>query len=137
MFQPSPGLEPWPEALQKRWSNLDEARELRETLPKRAATLVRESAEASDAIVFSYQWARTLAESGSRQDAVDVLEPALARAERDDWHFRMQSRGLLGQLYMKLGRTAEAHEQFRIVLQNSYRAELLERAREALGVPGS
>ena len=44
----------------------------------------------------------------------------------------MSARSLLGELYAAEGRTEEASEQYRIVLQQSYRTELLDKAKAFL-----
>jgi L-ascorbate metabolism protein UlaG (beta-lactamase superfamily) len=138
VFQPSPELAVWPEKLRHAWAKLDEARAILATDPSqmaRAGLLVQEAAEAYDSIVFHYQWARVLAQSGDAGTAIAVLESALARAARDDWQNRMSARSLLAELYAAAGRTAEAHEQHRIVLQQSYRTELLNKAKAFLASP--
>ena len=74
----------------------------------------------------------TVWRSGDAKSAVAVLETAIARAGRDDWQNRMGARSLLAELYAQEGRVDEAAVQHRIVLQNSYRTELLDKARAYL-----
>jgi len=73
-----------------------------------------------------------VAQSGDTDAAIAVLEAALGRAARGDWQYRMSARSLLGELYAAEGRTEEASQQYRIVLQQSYRTELLEKAKTFL-----
>ena len=135
VFQPSPELQAWPEGLRQGWAKLDEARTMMANHPtqmSQAGMLVKQAAESFECIVFEFQWARVLAQSGDKGAAVAVLETALARAARGDWQFRMSARALLAELYAAEGRTAEASEQYRIVAQQSYRTELLEKAKTFL-----
>ena len=88
-----------------------------------------------DSIVFSFQWARVLSEASRPDEAIEVLERALANAGRQDWEYRMRSRSLPAEMYVKRGRNKEAAEQYRVVLNNSHRTELLEKARKFKGRP--
>jgi len=97
-----------------------------------AVALVKQARESAECIVFEFQWARALAQSGDGDAAMGVLEGALARAARDDWENRMRARSLLAALYAKAGRHEEAAAQYRVVLENSYRTELLDEARAFL-----
>ena len=138
VFQPSPKLRSWSKGLQQGWDYLSQARSILSNHPNQlseAVALVEKAHASADCIVFSYQWGRALAEAGRHEEAVATLESALARAGRGDWENRMRARTLLGQLYDRAGRANEAHEQYRIVLQHSYRTELLEIAREGLDGP--
>lgn len=135
VFQPSPELEVWPEGLRQGWAKLDEARTMMANHPtqmSQAGMLVKQAAESFECIVFEFQWARVLAQSGDKSAAIAVLETALARAARGDWQFRLSARTLLAELYAAEGRTTEASEQYRIVAQQSYRTELLEKAKTFL-----
>ena len=135
VFRPSPELEPWSSELAHGWELLDEARRAMASEPAdraRAGALVKEAHESARCIVFEFQWARALAQSGDTAGAMDVLEKALARAGRDDWEYRMRARSLLAELYQAAGRSSEAATQHRIVLANSYRTDLLEKARAFL-----
>ena len=80
-------------------------------------------------IVFSYQWARVLSEAGRADEAIEVLESSLANSGRQDWEYRMRSRSLLAELYAKGDRPEDAAEQYRMILNNSQRPELLEKAK--------
>ncbi len=138
VFQPSPELEVWSERLRQGWAKLDEARTMVANHPNQmsqAGMLVKQAAESAECIVFEFQWARVVAQSGDRGGAVSILEAALARAARDDWQYRMSARSLLAELYAAEGRTEEASEQHRIVLQQSYRTELLDKAKAFLEAP--
>ena len=135
VFQPSPDLEPWSAELARGWQRLDEARELMRSGDDgaaRAMELVREAFEGHGDIVFAFQWARALASSGRGADARSVLESALARFPRGDWEYRMRARSLLARLYEAAGRSAEAAEQYRVVLEGAQRTELLDEARAFL-----
>ncbi len=131
VFQPSPELRVWSEELREGWSLLDQARELMASGPDQmpqAGALVNKAAEVAECIVFEFQWARVVAGSGDTDKAIALLEAALARAGRDDWQYRMSSRSLLADLYAKSGRAEDAAAQHRIVLEKSYRTELLDKA---------
>ena len=135
VFRPSPDLEVWSEGIVRGWQLLDEARSMMANHPTQMSevgALVRQAAESAECIAFEFNWARVLAQSGDAKGATAVLETALARAGRGDWQNRMQARSLLAELYAKDGRVDEAAVQHRIVLQNSYRTELLEKARAYL-----
>jgi len=134
VFQPSPELEVWSEELRHGWAKLDEARAMmaNQDQMSQAGMLVKQAAESFECIVFEFQWARVVALSGDANAAIAVLEAALARAARGDWQFRMSARSLLAELYAANGRTEEASEQHRIVLQQSYRTELLDKAKAFL-----
>jgi L-ascorbate metabolism protein UlaG (beta-lactamase superfamily) len=132
VFRPSPDLEVWSDGIVRGWQLLDEARSMMANHPNQMSevgALVRQAAESAECIAFKFNWARVLAQSGDAKGAVAVLEMALARAGRGDWQNRMQARSLLAELYAKDGRVDEAAVQHRIVLQNSYRTVLLEKAR--------
>jgi hypothetical protein len=135
VFQPSPELEVWSEGLRDGWALVEKARELAAKHPDQMAEaggLVRQATESAKCIVFEFQWARVVAGSGDTDGAIAVLEAALARAGRDDWQYRMSARSLLAGLYAKTGRAELAAEQHRIVLDNSYRTELLDEAKAYL-----
>ena len=135
VFQPSPELEVWSEGLRQGWAKLDEARTMMANHPtqiSQAGMLVKQAAESAECIVFEFQWARVVAQSGDANEAIAVLEAALARAARGDWQYRMSARSLLAELYAANGCTEAASEQHRIVLQQSYRTELLDKAKAFL-----
>ncbi len=138
VLEPSPSLRAWPEALASAWRKLDEARALMgrdaSALPQ-AAALVREAYELGDGIAFAFQWASALHRSGRGEEAIPVLEAALAAAQRDDWEYRMRAHSLLAELYHARGLEREAAEQHRIVLHSRYRADLVEKARAYLSSP--
>ena len=94
VFQPTPLLRVWPKGLAEGWQKLDEARKLmgenREAAAQ-AAKLVAEAAELGDSIVFAVQWARALKQTERADEAMAFLEAALARAEQDDWEYRMRA----------------------------------------------
>ena len=98
-----------------------------------AAALVKQAADSADGIVFSFQWARVLDQSRRTTEAIRVLEGALVQAGRDDWEYRMRARSLLAELYVKAGRTGDAAAQYRLVLDRSYRLDLIEKANAFLG----
>ncbi|MFQ5790811.1 MAG: MBL fold metallo-hydrolase [Acidobacteriota bacterium] len=135
VFPPSPELKVWPDGLAKGWQKLGQARRLVADDPQslqQAAALVREAAESADCVVFSFQWARALSQGARSDEAIEVLETVLARAGRDDWEYRMRARSLLAELYRKEDRTEEAAEQYRMVLENTHRLDLREKARRFL-----
>ena len=135
VFRPSPGLEVWSEGIVRGWQLLDEARSMMSNHPNQMSevgALVQKATESAECIVFELNWARVLAQSGDAKGATAVLETALARAGRDDWQNRMEARSLLAELYAQEGRVDEAAAQHHVVLQNSYRTELLEKARTYL-----
>ena len=81
VFQPSPELEVWSEGLRQGWAKLDEARTMVANHPNQmsqAGMLVKQAAESAECIVFEFQWARVVAQSGDRGGAVSILEAALA-----------------------------------------------------------
>jgi L-ascorbate metabolism protein UlaG (beta-lactamase superfamily) len=132
VFPPSPELRPWSAGVAEGWQKLDEARELIEEDPaatRQAEKLIRQAHESATCIVFAFQWARTLHHSGKPAEAKDVLERALVLSARDDWEYRMRARALLAKLYLSDGRTQDAAEQYRVVVQNSRRTKLLDEAR--------
>jgi L-ascorbate metabolism protein UlaG (beta-lactamase superfamily) len=131
VFSPSPELVPWSDALTAAWEALGAARKLMAADPPRApeaAALVKQAADSADGIVFSFQWARVLTQSRRTTEAIRVLERALVRAGRDDWEYRMQARSLLAELYVKAGRSGDAAAQYRLVRDQSYRLDLIEKA---------
>jgi len=136
VFEPSPDLRRWSDALVDAWKNLDDARDaMREGSAEglgRAGALVERAAASSSSIVFAYQRGRALAMAGSDADAVLALESGLASAGRDDWENRMRARALLASLYEKQGRTDDARTQYEIVIRHSYRTELLDQAKDFL-----
>lgn len=135
VFQPSPELEVWPDGLRQGWAKLDEAQTMMANHPtqmSQAGMLVKQAAESFECIVFEFQWARVVAQSGDTAAAISVLETGLTRAARGDWQFRMSARSLLAELYAAEGHMAEASEQYRIVAQQSYRTELVEKAKTFL-----
>ena len=136
VFDPSPELLVWPESLANGWSQVAEARRLSESTDsadrQRAASLVESALAAHPTINFSYQWSRILADQKKYAEAADYLESALARTPLDDWEYRNRSHLLLGMLYEKLGKPQRAKSQFLRVLNESYRTELIELAREHL-----
>lgn len=138
VFEPSSALEPWSDALAAGWQKLDDARDAMEDGADgaaRAMRLVEEAASESPNVVFSFQWARAVAATGSDARATAILESALARSAEDDWEYRLRAHALLGSLYAKQGRHAAARSQYRIVLRNARRTELLDEARAFLAKP--
>ena len=136
VFSPSPELEPWSDALTAAWEALGEARKILADDASRApeaAVLVKQAADSADGIVFSFQWARVLAQSRRTTEAIRVLEAAIVRAGRDDWEYRMRARSLLAELYVKADRRGDAAAQYRLVLDRSYRLDLIEQAKAFLG----
>lgn len=132
VFSPSPELRAWSDSMAQGWQKLDEARQVIKENPvakQQAAKLLREAHESADCIVFAFQWARALSDSGKPAEAKDVLEQALVLSARGDWEYRMRTRALLAKLYLMEGRKEDAAEQYCIVAQNSRRTELLEQAR--------
>ncbi len=132
VFEPSPSLRAWAEGLATAWRKLDEARARLgrdASAQAQAAALVREAYLSGDGIVFAFQWASALHQSDRDQEAIPVLEAALARAHREDWEYRMRAHSLLAELYQVRGLEQEAAEQHRIVLAAGYRTDLVEKAR--------
>ena len=133
VFQPSPDLQVWSDGLAEGWQKLHQASDLMDQGDgAKAAELVGEAFKREPSLIFAYQWARVLARSEQDAEAIEVLESALAASGRDDWEFRMRSHDLLGQLLVRQKRADEARAHFRIVRDNSYRTELLERAEKFL-----
>ncbi len=135
VFSPSPELEVWSDPLTAAWEALGAARKIMADDPSRApeaAVLVKQATDSTDGIVFSFQWARVLAQSRRTTEAIRVLEGALVRAGRDDWEYRMHARSLLAELYVKAGRTGDAAAQYRLILDRSYRLDLIEKAKAFL-----
>ena len=133
VFSPSPRVKPWREELFAAWGKAQEARGLGAAPEDRrkAIDLMREASElAPDVIVFSWGLAGALAVVGEGEEAVRVLERALAGAGQSDWEFRMKSRALLARLYEASGNLPAAARQYRLILQGSYRTELLHQAKQ-------
>ena len=137
VFSPSPRVKPWRKELFAAWAKAQEARGLGAAPEDRrkAIGLMREATElAPDVIVFSWGLAGgltgPLAVAGEGEEAVRVLERALAGAGQSDWEFRMKSRALLARLYEASGNLPAAARQYRLILQGSHRTELLDQARQ-------
>ena len=107
VFRPSRDLEVWSEGIVRGWQLLDEARSMMSNHPNQMSevgALVRQAAEAAECIVFKFNWARVLAQSGDAKGATAVLETALARSARGDWHNRMEARSPPEQLPQRASR---------------------------------
>jgi L-ascorbate metabolism protein UlaG (beta-lactamase superfamily) len=138
VFRPSPDVEPWPAGLRKAWDARDRARTLLETRTKGATAagiteLRRAVGLAPEVIELTVELAVALREIGEAAEAERLLERALVGAGRGDWEYTARARSELAALYRNEGRTREAAVQYRLILQTSYRSELLDAAREFLG----
>ena len=96
------------------------------------AKLAQAAELAPDAVLFTFEWARMAAELGHADEALAGLERVLASAGRDDRQYRMMSRQLFGELLERAGRTREARQQYRLVLDDAYLLEVRERAEAGL-----
>ena len=133
VFSPSPRVKPWRKELFAAWAKAQEARGLGAAPEDRrkAIDLMRGASElAPDVIVFSWGLAGALAVMGEGEEAIRVLERALAGAGQSDWEFRMKSRALLARLYEASGNLPAAARQYRLILAGSHRTELLDQARQ-------
>jgi L-ascorbate metabolism protein UlaG (beta-lactamase superfamily) len=134
--QPSPKIEPWRESLHQAFALRTKARALLEKGEAgrdEAIGLLRRASElAPDSMLFSYDLASALAGAGSDDGALGVLEIALSAGGGDDWEYTELARDLLAGIHLKRGNTARAAQQYRLILQQAHRTELIRRARAFL-----
>jgi L-ascorbate metabolism protein UlaG (beta-lactamase superfamily) len=136
VFSRSPRVAPWAPELREAWTHRHRAREGPKTPEGREqaiADLRRAVVLAPQCMVFSVELGRALVESGRNEEAVAVLEPALAAAGGDDWEYTLRARDLLADLYARRGDAVRAALQYRLVQRDAYQRELRERAEAFLG----
>ena len=136
VFSRSPKVAPWAAELREAWTHRHRARGAPKTPEGREqaiADLRRAVALAPQCMVFSVELGRALVESGRNEEAVAVLERALAAAGGDDWEYTLRARDLLADLYARRGDAVRAALQYRLVQRDAYQKELRERAEAFLG----
>jgi tetratricopeptide (TPR) repeat protein len=136
VFSRSPKVAPWAAELREAWTQRHRARGAPKTPEGREqaiADLRRAVALAPQCMVFSVELGRALVESGRNEEAVAVLERALAAAGGDDWEYTLRARDLLADLYARRGDAVRAALQYRLVQRDAYQKELRERAEAFLG----
>lgn len=134
--RPSPKVEPWPESLRQAFALRTKARallEAGESGRNEAIGLLRDAAElAPESMVFSYDLAKALADGGSDDVALGILEIALSAGGGDDWEYTVFARDLLAGIHVKRGNMARAAQQYRLILQQAYRTEFIRPAKAFL-----
>jgi L-ascorbate metabolism protein UlaG (beta-lactamase superfamily) len=135
VFQPSAQVKPWSGWLHDAWKLRHSARDLRaaDARSEEAIASLRQAASlVPETIVFRVELAEALDAAGRGDEANRILERALAGAGRDDWEYTMRGRNLLARLYRAAGDDSAAALQYRLILEDAYRSEYLEAAREFL-----
>ncbi len=134
-LQASPAIRPWEETLKQAWQEAGKARQAMasgdQEGPAQAFGHIQKAVElAPGVIVFQWGLAQALSQAGRRDEAIPILERALAAGQQDDWEYRMRSHLLLARLYQQRGDLQPAADHYRIVLKNSFRPALREPARQ-------
>ena len=134
VFRHSSKVEPWRIELRQAWAKGREG--LQHLESKRIGEAVRRFTEATQ---FAPQviglWsglATALDAQGKSLEALVALQRGLVFSQPDDWEHTLGARLHLARLYVRAGKSAEAGQQARIVLRNSYRPLLIEEARRVL-----
>ena len=130
VLRPSPSLRPWSEAYHAARRELAAARNAvsDEMVAHLRRAVELQPTSVRNAVIL----ARTLADS-DQEEAVRVLERALAGAGREDWAVTARARMALARLYLESGQTALAEQQARLVLAASQILELRQEANRILG----
>lgn len=132
VLQPSPKVEPWPETLHQAFALRTKARSLLgagDSSRNEAIGLLRQAAElAPGSMLFSYDLAKALADAGSDDAALGILEIALSAGGGDDWEYTIFARDLLASIHVKRGNMARAAQQYRLIARQAYRTEFTRRA---------
>jgi L-ascorbate metabolism protein UlaG (beta-lactamase superfamily) len=137
VMQPSPGVTAWSQPLADAWSLRDAGRPPATAGPPTPdAAQVRRSVDAlrkaaalvPSVIVFQGELAEGLHALGQDDEAVAILERALAAADQQDVEYTMKARALLAGIYARRGRHALAAAQYRIVAAGSSRIAQVEEA---------
>ncbi len=97
VFPPSPDVKPWSDRMKAARAAWDAARAL--PAAQGLAGFRRAVELAPEVSVFSHALAKALVETGSRAEAVAVLERALARDGPKDWEYARHMRTLLDELH--------------------------------------
>ena len=132
VFEPSPAVEPWGEDFLGARDLMTKARAAVKADERESALVrMREALELMPgAILYSAILARQLAAADKQDEAIHVLERALAGAGEDDWGTTAYVRAQLARLYQEAGRTALADRQYRLVLANTQQTALRQQAEE-------
>ena len=83
------------------------------------------------AIDLEFRW-KALADGGSDDAALGILEIALSAGGGDDWEYTVFARDLLASIHVKRGNLARATQQYSLILQQAYRTEFIRRAKTFL-----
>jgi hypothetical protein len=83
-------------------------------------------------MLFSYDLAKALADAGSDDAALGILEIALSAGGGDDWEYTIFARDLLASIHVKRGNMARAAQQYKLILRQAYRTEFIRRAKAFL-----
>jgi tetratricopeptide (TPR) repeat protein len=136
VLSPSPAVKPWPAALFAAFEHRGRARALAQEPERREAAIaeLRQAvALAPESMLFSFELGQAFVDAGRDDEAVGLLEPALAGAGSDDWEYTARARDVLAGLYARRGDRVRAAQQYRLVLRDEYRHELRARAEAFLG----
>ena len=131
VLSPSPQVRPWRDALKAAFEHRSRARALAGRPDGRDAAIVelRQAASlAPESMLFEFELAKALVEAGQENEAVPLLESALAAAGRDDREYTARARDLLAGLYARRGEGERAAQQYLLVLRDEPRFELRARA---------
>lgn len=141
VLAPSPAVKPWPAELFEAFDHRRRARALAEKGEGREAALAerrRAAALEPRSMLFVFELGQALADAGREDEAVRLLEAALAAAGGDDWEYTARARDLLAGLYVRCGDRGRAAQQYLLVLRDEARHELRARAEAFLAtVPAS
>ena len=130
-LSPSPAVRAWGPEMTAAWGLRDRAREAADDSAA-IELMARAHERAPEVMVFTAELAEALVAADRDDEALRLLEKALASAGRTDWEYTMRCRRLLAQLYRGRGELAAAEAQYRLILKDAYRLDWREKAGEML-----
>ncbi len=133
--EPSPAASAWGPALTEAWALRDRAQQRGRAAddgPTAIELLTRAHRQAPAVMVFTTELAEALVAADRDDEALAVLEKALASAGRGDWEYTLRGRRVLAQLYRGRGDREAAEAQYRLILKDAYHLEWRDEAREML-----
>ncbi len=134
IFEPSPDVKPWSEPFLKARNLVTEARVAAKAKDQDTASiLMRNALElVPGSIRHSARLAGQLSSAQKKDEAIRVLERALAGAGRADWATTATVRVQLAELYRETDQAPLAEKQYRLVLDTSQRLSLRRQAQDFL-----
>ena len=134
VFRHSPVVEPWVIELRQAWAKAWEGLNLlTSSKASEAAMRFTEATQIAPQVIGFWSGLSTAQEAqGQFIQALGTLQRGLVMTQPDDWEHTLGARVRLARLYARVGKSFEARQQARIVLQNSYRPLLIEQAQRVI-----